>query len=170
LRIDFFFIFGCQKNNSRMKKISGIVVLAVLLVLAACNKDKMFSKDLTGTWHVYKYLYRNVDETAQYLAANAGYTISFTSNGKFLEEYGTVHDTTINGVQYTDTTFSGLNSGTWAFANNYNNLVLTDSTLVLNDTVLVPTVRTRSYTIFDLTGASVQLDTDTTQFYLAKNM
>jgi len=153
-----------------MKKISGILVLAALLVLAACNKDKMFTKDLTGTWHVYKYLYKNVDETAQYLAANAGYTISFTNNGKFLEEYGTLHDTTIGGTVYSDTIYSGLNSGSWAFANNYNNLVLTDSTLVLNDTVLVPTVRIRTYTIFDLTGASVQFDTDTTQFYLAKNM
>ena len=153
-----------------MKKISGIVVLAVLLVLAACNKDKLFTKDITGTWHVYKYLYKNVDETAQYLTANAGYQITFTSNGKFLEEYGTLHDTTINGVPYQDTTFSGLDAGTWAFANNYNNLILTDSTLVLNDTVLVPTTRVRTYTIFDLTGSSVQLDTDTTQVYFAKNM
>ncbi len=153
-----------------MKKISGIAVLAVLLVLAACNKDKMFTKDLTGTWHVYKYLYRNVDETSQYLAANAGYTISFTSDGKFLERFAAVHDTVINGVSYPDTTYSGLDAGTWAFANNYNNLVLTDSTLVLNDTVLVSTLRKRTYTIFDLTGSSVQFDTDTTQEYLAKNM
>lgn len=153
-----------------MKKISGIVVVALLVVLAACNKDKLFTQDLTGTWHIYKFLYKNVDETAQFLAANAGYTITFTSDHKFVEKFASVHDTTINGVVYPDTTYSGLNSGTWAFANKDINLVLTDSTLVLHDTILVPTVRIRTYTIFDLTGASVQLDTDTTQAYYQKNM
>jgi len=153
-----------------MKKTFGFAILALLLVVTACNKDKLLTKDITGTWHVYKYLFRNVDETAQFLAANAGYTITFTSDGKFVEKFASVHDTVIGGVTYPDTTYSGVDAGTWAFTNKYINLVLTDSTLVLQDTVLVPTVRNRTYTIFDLTGSSVQLDTDTTQFYLAKNM
>lgn len=170
LGIDFFFIFGCQKINYRMKKILGFVVVALIIVVAGCNKDKLYSKDLTGTWHIYKYLYKNVDETNQYLTANAGYTITFTSDGKFVEKSASVHDTVIGGVIYPDTTYSGVNAGTWAFANKDIELVLTDSTLVLRDTVLVPTTRSRTYTIFDLTGSSVQLDTDTTQVYYAKNM
>ena len=96
--------------------------------------------------------------------------ITFTSDGKFVEKYASVHDTVIGGVTYPDTTYSGVNAGTYSFANKDINLILSDSTLVLRDTVLVPTIRKRTYTIFDLTGSSVQLDTDTTQIYLAKNL
>ena len=153
-----------------MKKIISLVVIALVLVIASCNKEKLYKKDLTGTWHVYKYLFRNVDETAQWLAANPLYTISFTADGKFVEKLnGTVHDTVINGVTYADTTYAASNSGTYSFANHDVNLILTDSTYVLMDTVLVPTLINRTYTIFDLSGSNVQLDTDTTQFYLAKN-
>jgi hypothetical protein len=136
----------------------------------------MFSKDLTGTWHIYKYLYKNVDETSQFLSITDtsyyGYTITFTSGGQYTEKHiSYITPVTINGNTYNDTIFNP-HSGTWAFANNYNNLVLSDSVQVLNavDTTLVYIPRQRTYTIFDLTGASVQLDTDTTQFYLAKNM
>lgn len=153
-----------------MKKISGVVLIAVLILVAGCNKDKMYTTDLTGTWHVYKYLYRNVDETAQYLAANQGYSITFSSNGQFTEEDSVIHDTTIGGVVYPVVTYNNVNKGTWAFANKYVNLLLTDTTYVLHDTVLVPSLTVRTYTIFDLTGASVQLNTDTTQVYYAKNM
>jgi hypothetical protein len=154
-----------------MKKILSILVIALVVVVAGCNKDKLYTKDLTGTWHVYKYLFKNVDETAQWLAANPIYTIIFSSNGTFVELNGaTVHDTTINGVNYADTTYAYQNHGTYSFANHYVNLILTDSTYVLNDTVLVPTLTQRTYTIFDLSGSDVQLDTDTTQFYLAKNL
>ena len=153
-----------------MKKIISLVAIALVLVIASCNKDKLYTKDLTGTWHVYKYLFRNVDETAQWLAANPLYTITFTSDGKFVEKLnGTVHDTVINGVTYADTSYAASNSGTYSFANHDVNLILTDSTYVLMDTVLVPTLINRTYTIFDLSGSNVQLDTDTTQFYLAKN-
>jgi hypothetical protein len=170
LRIDFFFIFGCQKIHYRMKKIISLVVIALVLVIAGCNKDKLYVKDLTGTWHVYKFLFKNVDETAQWLAANPYYTITFTSDGKFVEKNNaTVHDTVIGGVTYADTVYASTTSGTYSFSNHYVNLILTDSTYVLMDTVLVPTLINRTYTIFDLSGSNVQLDTDTTEFYLAKN-
>ena len=155
-----------------MKKILGLCAIALVVVIAGCNKEKLYVKDLTGTWHVYKFLYKNVDETAQWLAANPLYTITFGSNNTFVEKSnGTVHDTTINGVLYHDTTYAGHNSGTYSFANHDVNLILTDTTYVLNDSLqLVPTLENRKYTIFDLSGSDVQLDTDTTQFYLAKNL
>jgi len=170
LGIDFFFIFGCQKINCRMKKILGFVLVALVIVVAGCNKDKLYTKDLTGTWHIYKYLFKNVDETNQYLAANPGYTIAFTSDGKFVEQNTSIHDTVIGGVVYQDTTYSGVNAGTWKFANKDINLLLTDSVSAFVDTAVVRVPRVRTYTIFDLTGSSVQLDTDTTQVYYAKNM
>ena len=154
-----------------MKKILGLAVIALVLVVASCNKDKLYTKDITGTWHGYKYLFRNVDETAQFLAANPLYTITFTSDGKFVEKnHATVHDTIINGVTYADTAYGAYTYGTYAFANKDVNLVLTDTTYALMDTVLVPVLSKRTYTIFNLSGSNVQLDTDTTQIYLAKNM
>ena len=157
-----------------MKKTIGLAVVALLVVISACNKDKLFTKDLTGTWHIYKYLFRNVDETAQFLSitdtAYYGYTITFTSDGKFTEKHiSYITPVTIGGNTYNDTTFYP-NSGTWAFDNKDNYLVLTDTRLVLQDTIVVPVPRIRTYTIFDLTGSSVQLDTDTTQIYYQKNL
>ena len=153
-----------------MKKIISLVVLALVLVVAGCNKEKIYIKDLTGTWHVYKFLFKNVDETSQWLALHPYYTITFTSDGKFVEkDNATVHDTVINGVNYADTVYGSVKSGTYSFASHDVKLILTDSAYVLMDTVLVPTLINRTYTIFDLSGSNVQLDTDTTQFYYAKN-
>ncbi len=171
MRIDFFFIFGRQKMFKRMKKIYALLAVAVTLVVAGCNKEKVYVNDLTGTWHIYKYLYRNVDETAQFLSANSGYTITFTSDKKFTETYVSLHDTIIGGVTYQDTVYSLPNSGTYAFADKDVKLVLTDSTWrLVNDTTLIRTPRQRTYTIFNLSGSNVQLNTDTTQAYYAKNM
>lgn len=172
MRIDFFFIFGIQKINRVMKKIFGVLMVALVVVITGCNKDKLYTKDLTGTWTVYKYLYKNVDETAQWQAANPFYSITFNANGTFVEkDNGVIHDTTVAGVNYVDTIYPATNSGTYTFANHFVNLVLTDSTLAYNDSmVLVPTLTQRTYTIFDLSGSDVQLDTDTSQFYLAKKL
>lgn len=154
-----------------MKKIFGLALIALVFVVASCNKDKIYTKDLTGTWHAYKFLFRNVDETAQFIAAHPLYTITFTSDGKFIEkDHATVRDTVINGVTYADTTYSAYTYGTYAFANKDINLILTDTTYALIDTVLTPVLSKRTYTIFNLSGSNVQLDTDTTQIYLAKNM
>jgi ABC-type glycerol-3-phosphate transport system substrate-binding protein len=172
LRIDFFFIFDIQKIESMMKKISGLLLVALVILIAACNKQKTDAKELTGTWHVYKYLYQNADETAQWLLANPLYTITFTSNGTFVEKDGAqIHDTVIGGVTYADTVYSGTNSGTYAFANNYTHLILTDSITVLQDSVLVRIPAQRNYTMFDLSGSNVQLDSaNTSEYYLIKNM
>jgi hypothetical protein len=172
LRIDFFFIFDIQKIESIMKKISGLLLIALVILIAACNKQKVDTKELTGTWHVYKYLYQNADETSQWLLANPLYNITFTSSGTFVEKDGAmIHDTVIGGVTYADTTYGYTNSGTYTFANNYTHLILTDSIYVLQDTVLVHTLVQRNYTMFDLSGSNVQLDSaNTSEYYLIKNM
>jgi hypothetical protein len=170
LRIDFFFIFDIQKIESRMKKISGLLMIALVILIAACNKQKIDTKQLTGTWRVYKYLYQNADETSQWLLANPLYRITFTSNGTFVEkDQAAIHDTVIGGVTYADTVYGHTNSGTYAFSNNYTHLILTDTILVLQDTVLVPTLVQRNYTMFDLSGSNVQLDSaNTAEYYLIK--
>jgi hypothetical protein len=155
-----------------MKKISGLLVIALLLVIAGCNKDKKDTNDLVGTWHVYKYLYQNADETTQFLQMNPLYNITFTASNTFTERNAaSIHDTVIAGVTYADTTYGYTNHGTWAFANNYTHLILTDTVYVLQDTILVPTLAQRNYTMFDLSGSNVQLDSaSTSEYYLIKNM
>jgi hypothetical protein len=153
-----------------MKKIISLVVIALVLVIASCNKDKQYTKDITGTWTVYKYLYKNVDETAQWMQANPNWNITFNANGTFvLKDNGTVHqDTVVNGNPLYDTTYATTTTGTYAFANHYINLVLTDSSFAVVDSALVTVLVNQTYTIFDLSGANVELSTDTTQFYMVK--
>ena len=155
-----------------MKKISGLLVIALVLVIAGCNKDKKDTNDLVGTWHVYKYLYQNADETSQFLQANPLYNYTFAANGTYvLRNGGTVHDTTVNGVLIPDTLYGSTTTGKWAFANNYTHLILTDSVLVFQDSVLISTTAQKNYTIFDLSGSNVQLDSaNTSEYYLIKNM
>jgi hypothetical protein len=174
-RIDFFFIFGCRKTQRIMKKISGILVIALLMIIAGCNKDKKDTNELVGTWRVYKYLYQNADETTQWEAAHGPYRITFLANGTFVEhDSGYTQNITLNGVNYVDTLYGINRGGTWAFANNYTHLILTDTAYLPvppADTSVAPTLVQRNYTMFDLSGSNVQLDSaSTSEYYYIKVM
>jgi hypothetical protein len=158
-----------------MKKISGLLVIALVLVIAGCNKDKKDTNDLVGTWHVYKYLYQNADETTQWLSQHGYYKITFLANGSFVEQdSGYLGSVTVGSNSYPDTLYGITRGGTWAFANNYTHLVLTDTAYALvppADTSVAPTLVQRNYTMFDLSGSNVQLDSaSTSEYYLIKNM
>jgi len=158
-----------------MKKISGMLLIASVILVAGCNKDKKDTNDLVGTWSVYKYLYQNADETAQWLSAHAYYRITFLSNGSFIEhDSGYTQTVTVGSNSYLDTLYGINRGGTWAFANNYTHLILTDTVYALvqpADTSVAPTLVQRNYTMFDLSGSNVQLDSaNTSEYYLIKNM
>ena len=78
-----------------MKKI--LLLLAVILVIAGCNKEKIYKDDLNGIWQVYKYLQRNVDKSQQFQNQHPNYTITFTSDGKFTEFLTNPDSTYTNG-------------------------------------------------------------------------
>ncbi|HWB64720.1 MAG TPA: membrane lipoprotein lipid attachment site-containing protein [Chitinophagales bacterium] len=137
-----------------MKRI--FIFLLMLVAVAGCKKkETVYSDDLQGTWQVYKYLFRNVDQTQQFQNQYGGYTITFTNSGTFVESYHNASDsTTLNG--------------TYSFTGNDEMLVLEDSTYTLVDTVLVSHYTKREYTIFNLTSSHVQLRNDSTQLYMSK--
>ena len=141
-----------------MKKI--LLLLAVILVIAGCNKEKIYKDDLNGIWQVYKYLQRNVDKSQQFQNQHPNYTITFTSDGKFTE-FLTNPDST-----YTN--------GSYAFADNIEKIVLTHTDYsnfsidTLGDTTFIPATIEREYTIYNLTKTHVELFNDTSALYMNK--
>ena len=131
-----------------MKKL--FFVLAALIVLGGCSKQSELTGDITGTWYIYKLTLFNVDQTTQskFVDTLSHYQITFTNGGQFVEK-------TVLNVTTTHDTIP--NAGTWAFQNNYGQLVLTDS---IN--------KTRTYTMLNLQGNHVELLKDGETRYLRK--
>ena len=124
-----------------MKKVSAVIMGLVLL--AGCSKNTQYTNDLSGTWYIYNLTYYNVSQSLV-TDSLVNYTITFTSNGQFTTQNSYPGDTL-------------RSAGTWQFQNSYGQLVLTD-TLAGKDT----------FTIFDLTGNSVQLLRDGYDRYMRK--
>jgi len=145
-----------------MKKI--LFILMVFLVLSSCKKkSKFYQEDLQGTWDVYKYLLYNFDKSNQFEMQYPGYSISFTSDGKFTESYAISSGST-------DTTRT---TGTYSFTDNDEKLALDYSYLTTvidtaGDTAYVPHSFIRKYTIFNLTKTHVELKNDSTHLYMSK--
>jgi len=141
-----------------MKKI--ISLLLIIIVVAGCNKEKVYKENLNGVWQVYKYLLNNTDKTQQFQNQHPNYTITFTDAGAYTEF-----------LTNPDSTYV---TGTYAFTDNDEKIVLqstyytyvTDS---IGDTIsTVPHIVERPYTIFNLTKDHVQLRNDTSQLYMNK--
>lgn len=157
MRIDFSFYLRQSENEIEMKKI--FFLLVVLVVIAGCNKEKIYKDNLNGIWQVYKYLFNNVDKTLTFQNQHPNYTITFTNDGKFTE--------------FLTNPDSAYVYGTYTFANNDEKIVLenTYNTLTfdsIGDTIRTPHTLKRDYTIFNLTKDHVQLRNDSSQLYMNK--
>ena len=144
-----------------MKKLFSLVL--IILVVAGCNKEKIYKENLEGVWQVYKYLLNNTDKTVQFQNENPNYTITFTQDGKFSELRVNPDSVYVNG--------------SYSFADNDEKIVLdhtyftytiTVDTNGLPDTLTVSHPVERKYTIFNLTRDHVQLRNDTSQLYMNK--
>jgi len=136
-----------------------IALSVITLLIAGCNKEKIYKDNLNGIWTVYKYLYNNVDKSQQFQNQHPNYTITFTNNGEFTEF-----------LTNPDSTYV---MGTYSFAENDEKIVLenTYNTFTLDtagDTIFIPHTLEREYTIFNLTKDHVQLRNDTSQLYMSK--
>jgi hypothetical protein len=130
-----------------MKK--ALVVFISIALLSACSKSTQYTQDLTGTWNIYKLTYYNVEDDSYLLDSLGNYAITFTSNGHYVETY----------VKYPNLMPDSVtNVGTWQFQNSYGQLLLVDSSSSIRDT----------FTIFDLTGNSVELLSDGFNRYMRK--
>lgn len=148
-----------------MKKIYALLV--IVLTVASCNKEKIYKDNLNGLWEVYKYILNNTDKTTQFKAEHPNYTITFTSDGKFTEFLTNPDSTYVDGTY----TFAD-NDEKIVLQNNYYTYVidtLVDTAMVVTyDTIPIPHILTRKYTIFNLTKDHVQLRNDTSQLYMDK--
>lgn len=132
-------------------KIKILTLLLVVLVIAGCNKEKLFKEKLAGTWRVYKYLLYNVDKTTFFQNTYQDYKITFTEGGEFTEYYSSSGD-------------SILVNGTYSFDLNDDKLTLEHNYFDVTDSS-TKTLK-RRYTVFNLTEDHVQLRTDTSQLYM----
>lgn len=133
-----------------MKKI--VMMLVVVLVVAGCNKEKVYKDNLNGEWTLYKYLLYNTDKTSVFQSRYPNYTITFSDAGTFSEFYTNPDSVNI--------------SGTYSFEDNLEKIVLENQYLDLSDST-TKTLK-REFTIFNLTKTHVQLRNDTSQLYLSK--
>lgn len=140
-----------------MKKI--VAILLVVIIVAGCNKEKIYKENLNGVWQVYKYLLRNVDKSQQFQNQNPNYTITFTEDGKFTEFLTNPDSVYVYGTySFTD------NDEKILLENTYNTFTLDTA----GDTIFIPHTLKRDYTIFNLTKDHVQLRNDTSQLYMNK--
>ncbi len=141
-----------------MKKI--VSLLLIIIVVAGCNKEKIYKENLNGVWRVYKYLLNNTDKTQQFQNQHPNYTITFTEAGEYTEF-----------MTNPDSTYV---IGTYTFTDNDEKIVLLNTyytyvTDSVGDTIsTVPHIVERPYTIFNLTKDHVQLRNDTSQLYMNK--
>lgn len=131
-----------------MKKIIFIVV--VLVGLIGCSNEKSSKDNLVGRWEVYKYFKNNIDQSTLFADSFPAYTITFDAGGNFTESYLLIDTDTLTP----DTTKI---SGTWAFENKLDNLILTDSVY-----------RTREFTIYNLENTHVELRRSLESRYMTK--
>jgi hypothetical protein len=136
-----------------MKKV--LAVLMGIILFAGCSKKSQYTNDLAGTWTVYKVTLNNSPD-GNATDSFSHYSITFTSGGQYAE-FDTL---AASGPTATGDTIA--RSGAWQFQNSYGQLVLTDSAAAG-----VPASTT--YTIFDLTGSSVELLNDGYTRYMRKN-
>jgi hypothetical protein len=130
-----------------MKK--ALVVIISIALLSACSKSKQYTQDLTGTWNIYKLTYNNVEDNGYLMDSFGNYAITYTSNGHYVETY----------VKYPNNIADSVtNVGTWQFQNSYGQLLIVDSASSIRDT----------FTIFDLTGNSVELLSNGYNRYMRK--
>jgi hypothetical protein len=125
-----------------MKK--ALCVFAGLIFLIGCSSKTELTGDLTGKWYIYKITRNNIDQTHLVSDSFQNYSITFTGDGKYVEE-------NVAGVD------TARSPGLWAFQNNYGQLTLTDTAL-----------KVRTYTVFNLAGNHVELLRNSEDRYLRK--
>ncbi len=127
-----------------------ILVVISIILLAGCSNSKQYNQDITGTWYVYKLTLNNIQvNPIQDTILND--SVTFLANGAYVRL--NITDTGISPAPDTSYAF-----GKWQFQDDYGQLQLTDTAH-----------HQYTFTIFDLTGSSVELLSNGYTRYLRKN-
>jgi|APTNR8051073442_1049403.scaffolds.fasta_scaffold19553_3 hypothetical protein len=117
-----------------------VILLAVVAFSTGCNKDKFIEK-LIGAYTVNSYIKDNKDQTNQFKADKADYTLDIAENNVFTESY------LINGLVYKQTT------GEWQLINSSKDLQLVDTDN-----------KVRMFNIVKMSGKEMTLEKGNEQF------
>jgi hypothetical protein len=122
-----------------MKNVA-IILLALIAFSTGCTKDQ-FIKKLVGTYTVNSYIKDGKDQTNQFKADKADYTLNITENNIYTETY------TINGLVYKKVT------GEWQLINSSKDLQMID-----------PENKVRMFNIVKMESKSMTLEKGNEQF------
>lgn len=126
-------------------KIYFAVVITFATILSSCGKYEegpkfsLASKKarLEGTWKFEAYFENGVDKTAQVASFFAGYSMSFTKDGKYTFSYGGITDT-----------------GTWEFINDKESIkTLSNVPGATPDTVDIIRLKSKELWVKEISGS-----------------
>lgn len=89
-----------------MKRTLFILSAVLALAIMGCNEKKLVG-DITGDWHMSKYVVDGRDQTRAFDTTHAGFKWSFTSDKKYHKTWTEVHlggVYTIDSIQHFDST------------------------------------------------------------------
>jgi hypothetical protein len=122
-----------------MKNVA-IILLALIAFSTGCTKDQ-FIKKLVGTYTVNSYIKDNKDQTNQFKAEKADYTLDIAENNIYTESY------IINGLVYKKVT------GEWQLINSSKDLQMID-----------PENKVRMFNIVKMESKSMTLEKGNEQY------
>ncbi|MBS1625074.1 MAG: hypothetical protein JST83_13695 [Bacteroidetes bacterium] len=89
-----------------MKKTMVILSLALSIAIMGCNEKKLVS-DITGDWHMSKYMVDGRDKTLGFDTTHTGFKWRFTADGKYYKSWTETHIGqvyTVDSIQHYDST------------------------------------------------------------------
>jgi len=127
-----------------------LAIIALVALLASCSKTTENTNNLAGRWTIYKLTRQNIEQTSPVTDTTLNYSITFTTDGKFLEKNAYT-------PLLTDTFY---NLVAWTFLKDFSQLQLTDT---------AKGNKARVYTIFNLTENHVELTRNSETRYMRKD-
>jgi hypothetical protein len=110
------FILFCNRRKEddimKQKKLSLVFLIGALVLVASCVP--LYEMMIQGEWEVDEYYKNGEDETQEFYFAFADYVIIFHPDGYFTEMYMGLNVIPV------------INSGSWSFINNAQQLSLED--------------------------------------------
>ncbi|MCW3127621.1 MAG: hypothetical protein JWO03_3279 [Bacteroidetes bacterium] len=160
-----------------MKKTAFLLTIAIALFIMGCN-EKSLINDITGNWHVSKYVVDGHDRTRWFDTTYTGFKWEFTSDKKYTKRWttnqiGTVY--TVDTVRHFDSTamvdvIDSITSTSAIVPYIYNNYVRGDWVLTNGNKYLEArdSIKNSQFEIKDHAAKNLHLFEGNEDYYLSQ--